>query len=166
MAIVVVSLTDKASFNMGEFYSDTPSTSMEAAMQASYRARKSATAHGRVAQMVIDYGSMQTMHPAVSVFRRSQADDIMFQQAMTNDYKLLCNRSLVLEDFEVNVYEAAFSKLMSNVKTHLGAIHLYVEEILGLRAISHPLKLRALTNAVRVRSMILNCMSRKVWQTM
>ncbi|KAL8938834.1 MAG: hypothetical protein Q9211_003023 [Gyalolechia sp. 1 TL-2023] len=96
------------------------------------------------------------MHPAVTILRRSQANDIMFQQAMTNDYKLLCNRSRNLEDYEINIYEAAFSKLMADMDTHVGAIHIYVEEILGLRAVSQPLKLRALTNAVRVRTMISN----------
>lgn len=141
---------------MDEFYSDTRSTSREATMQASFRARLSATAHGRVTQLVFDYGSIQTMHPAVQILRRSQANDIMFQQAMTNDYKLLCNRSPRLEDYELNIYEAAFAKLMVDVDTHLGAIHIYVEEILGLRAVSQPLKLRALTNAVKVRTMILN----------
>ncbi|KAL8938587.1 MAG: hypothetical protein Q9216_003815 [Gyalolechia sp. 2 TL-2023] len=141
---------------MDELYSDTPTDSREAAMQASLRARISATARDRVTQLVLDYGAIHTMHPAVAILRRSQASDIMFQQAMTNDYKLLCNRSPHLEDYEINIYEAAFSKLMADVDTHIGAIHIYVEEILGLRAVSQPLKLRALTNAVKVRTMISN----------
>ncbi|KAL9004984.1 MAG: hypothetical protein Q9188_002232 [Gyalolechia gomerana] len=144
---------------MDDFYGDTPTTLREAAMRTSFKARVSVTAHGRVTQLVLDYGSIQTMHPAVTIMRRSQASDIMFQQAMTNDYKLLCNRSLHLEDYEINIYEAAFSKLMADVDTHIGAIHIYVEEILGLRAVSQPLKLRALTNAVQVRTLISNLSS-------
>ncbi|KAI4117425.1 MAG: hypothetical protein LQ338_007555 [Usnochroma carphineum] len=115
-----------------------------------------AAAHQRVTQLVKDYGSIETVHPAVTALRRSQANDLMFQRAMTNHYKLLLNRSSKLEDCEVNIVEAAFVKLMEDAKTHAGAIQIYVEELLGLKVVTQPLKLRALMGAVKIRTMFLH----------
>ncbi|KAL8716492.1 MAG: hypothetical protein Q9225_006183 [Loekoesia sp. 1 TL-2023] len=133
---------------------------MDASMQGAFMAGVTA-ARGRFAQLIEDYGSIKAIDPAVVTLRRSQANDLMFQQAMSNDYKLFSNRSSNLEDFEINIFEAAFLKLMEDMNTHAGAIQIYVEEILGLKTLAQPLRLRALTNAVRVRTMFLNLATTK-----
>lgn len=115
-----------------------------------------ATAHQRLTQLIKDYGSVNTIHPAVTTLRRSPANDLIFQQAFSNHYKLLLNRSSKLENFELNIFEAAFVRLMEDTKTHAGAIQLYVEELLGLKTFTQPLKLRALMGAVKVRTMFMN----------
>ncbi|KAL8925781.1 MAG: hypothetical protein Q9208_003278 [Pyrenodesmia sp. 3 TL-2023] len=116
-----------------------------------------AAAHERLMQLIKDYAVIDTIHPAVVALRTwSPADNAMFEQAMSNDYKTILGRSSKLENFEVNIFEAAFVKLMESTKSHVGAIQIYVEELLGLKAVSKPSKNRALTSAVRVRTMFLN----------
>lgn len=136
---------------------------MDASMQGAFIAEATA-ARGRFTQLVKDYGSIKAIDPAVVALRRSQANDLMLQQAMSNDYKLFSNRSSNLEDFEINIFEAVFLKLMEDMNTHPGAIQIYVEEILGLKAVAQPLRPRALTNAVRVRTMFMNCQCYEVWR--
>ncbi|KAL9600374.1 MAG: hypothetical protein Q9219_003224 [cf. Caloplaca sp. 3 TL-2023] len=130
--------------------------SMEAGQQDTFMTRANAAGQRRVQELVQQYSSVQHIHPAVTTMRRSHADDLAFQQAMNNDLRLISSRSPDMGDHEINMYEAAFLKLMSNTETHAGAIHIYVEEILGLKAVTQPLKLRALTIAVQLRTLFLN----------
>lgn len=118
-----------------------------------------AAAQERLTKLLNDYGSIQTIHPAVVLLRSSRANDLMFQQAITHDYQLLLNRSSKLENFEINIFEVAFIRLMEDPKTHVGAIQIFVEEILGLKAVIQPLKLRALMGAVKMRTMFLQSKS-------
>ncbi|KAL9013866.1 MAG: hypothetical protein Q9173_001464 [Seirophora scorigena] len=129
---------------------------MESELQHAFLAG-AAAAHQRLTKLLKDYGSVETIHPAVTSLRqRSQADGRMLEQAMSGDYQTLLGRSSRLENFEINIFEAAFVRLMEDTKTHPGAIQIYVEELLGLKAITQPLKLRALSSAVKVRTMFLN----------
>ncbi|KAI4187461.1 MAG: hypothetical protein LQ348_004070 [Seirophora lacunosa] len=129
---------------------------MESDLQHAFLAG-AAAAHQRLTKLLKDYGSVETIHPAVTSLRqRSQADGRMLEQAMSGDYQTLLGRSSRLENFEINIFEAAFVRLMEDVKTHPGAIQIYVEELLGLKAITQPLKGRALSSAVKVRTMFLN----------
>ncbi|KAL8961342.1 MAG: hypothetical protein Q9193_002091 [Seirophora villosa] len=129
---------------------------MESDMQHAFLAG-AAAAHQRLTKLLMDYGSVKTIHPAVTSLRqRSQADGRMLEQAMSGDYLTLLSRSSRLESFEINIFEAAFVRLMEDVKTHPGAIQIYVEELLGLKAITQPLKGRALSGAAKVRTMFLN----------
>lgn len=139
---------------------------MESDLQHAFLAG-AAAAHQRLTKLLKDYGSVETIHPAVTSLRqRSQADGRMLEQAMSGDYQTLLGRSSRLENFEINIFEAAFVRLMEDVKTHPGAIQIYVEELLGLKAITQPLKGRALSSAVKVRTMFLNRELREIMKIM
>ncbi|KAL9019854.1 MAG: hypothetical protein Q9185_002903 [Variospora sp. 1 TL-2023] len=129
---------------------------MEGNLQHAFLAG-AAAAHQRLTKLLKDYGSVETVHPAVtSIRRRSEADGRMLEQAMSGDYQLLLGRSSRLENFEINIFEAAFVRLMEDTKTHPGAMQIYVEELLGLKVVAQPLKPRALSGAVKVRTMFMN----------
>ncbi|KAI4290350.1 MAG: hypothetical protein L6R35_000387 [Caloplaca aegaea] len=129
---------------------------MEGNLQHAFLAG-AAAAHQRLTKLLKDYGSVETVHPAVtSLRRRSEADGRMLEQAMSGDYQLLLGRSSRLENFEINIFEAAFVRLMEDTKTHPGAMQIYVEELLGLKVVAQPLKPRALSGAVKVRTMFMN----------
>ncbi|KAL8800664.1 MAG: hypothetical protein Q9182_005034 [Xanthomendoza sp. 2 TL-2023] len=110
----------------------------------------------RLDRLIDEYGSMTTIHPAITQFRMSPGNDGLLQQALSNDYKLLLGRSPDLEDHEINVFEAAFLTLMKRSVTHPGALAIYVEEILGLKVCSETQKFEVLKNAIHVRTLFLN----------
>ncbi|KAL8652783.1 MAG: hypothetical protein Q9210_002480 [Variospora velana] len=129
---------------------------MEGDLQHAFLAG-AAAAHQRLTKLLKDYGSVETIHPAVtSLRRRSEADGRMLEQALSGDYQLLLGRSSRLENFEINIFEAAFVRLMEDTQTHPGAMQIYVEELLGLKVVAQPLKPRALSGAVKVRTMFMN----------
>lgn len=109
----------------------------------------------RLDRIIDEYSSMSKVSPIIATLRASPADDRMFQQALSNDYQRLQERSPNLEDHEINVFEAAFLILMRDHRYHPGALTIYVEEILGLstKIASDGLKLR---NAIHVRTLFLN----------
>ncbi|KAL8983509.1 MAG: hypothetical protein Q9205_002270 [Flavoplaca limonia] len=101
---------------------------------------------------------MSTVSPIIATLRASPTDDRMFQQALSNDYQRLQERSPNLEDHEINVFEAAFLILMKDHRFHPGALTIYVEEILGLstKIAADFQKYQALRNAIHVRTLFLN----------
>lgn len=107
-------------------------------------------------QLVKQYCSIKTIHPAVKNLQQSQAAYRMFQDTMSNHYKLLLGRSQDLADYEITVFEAAFMTLIQDAKTHAGAVAIFVDELLGLKPLSQPQKPEALKCAVRVRTLFMN----------
>lgn len=99
---------------------------------------------------------MTTIPAVIAVLRASPADDRVFQQVMSNDYRRLRERSPNLEDHEINVFEAAFLTLMRDAATHPGALAIYVEEILGTKMVPDNEKVHALKNTIQVRTLFLN----------
>ncbi|KAL8774492.1 MAG: hypothetical protein Q9209_000865 [Squamulea sp. 1 TL-2023] len=110
----------------------------------------------RLDRIIDEYGSTTTIPPMITILRSSPADDRVLQQVMSHDYQLLQARSPDLEDHEINVFEAAFLTLMKNATTHPGALAIYVEEILGMKAIPDNQKLHELRNTIHVRTLFLN----------
>lgn len=110
----------------------------------------------RLDRIIDEYSSMTTIPPMIAVLRASPADDGVFQQVVSNDYRRLQERSANLEDHEINVFEAAFLTLMRDAATQAGALAIYVEEILGTKMVPENEKLQALKNAIQVRSLFLN----------
>ncbi|KAL8687781.1 MAG: hypothetical protein Q9224_005052 [Gallowayella concinna] len=109
----------------------------------------------RLDRLIDEYGSITTIHPAITELRSSLGNDRILQQALSNDYKILLGRSPDLEDHEINVFEAAFLTLMKRNETHPGALAIYVEEILGLKVGSEKQTFEVLSNAVHVRTLFL-----------
>ncbi|KAI4267158.1 MAG: hypothetical protein L6R38_008379 [Xanthoria sp. 2 TBL-2021] len=110
----------------------------------------------RLDRIIDEYSSMTTIPAVIAVLRASPADDRVFQQVMSNDYRRLRERSPNLEDHEINVFEAAFLTLMRDAATHPGALAIYVEEILGTKMVPDNEKVHALKNTIQVRTLFLN----------
>ena len=111
----------------------------------------------RVRQVFYEYSLIHNIPTAVMALYDSPSHTQMFRRCMENDYRRLLPRSLDLSRFEVNVYEAAFIMLMRAVETQVGAIQIYVDEILGLKSISTRFMKQALGETVLMRSMLLDC---------
>ncbi|KAL8650727.1 MAG: hypothetical protein Q9226_005021 [Calogaya cf. arnoldii] len=112
----------------------------------------------RLDRIIDEYSSMTTIPPMIIQLRASPADDQAFQQVMSNDYQRLQQRSPDLEEHEINVFEAAFMRLMRNAATHPGALAIYVAEILGIKMLpdTDNEKLHTMKNAIHVRTLFLN----------
>ncbi|KAL8706291.1 MAG: hypothetical protein Q9201_000667 [Fulgogasparrea decipioides] len=128
---------------------------MNTGTQSPYLAAATA-ANQRHEQLLKVYGPVKTLHPAVKALHNSPAEYRMLQDTMDNHYKLLLGRSQNLADHEITVYDAAFMTLIQDAKTHMGAVAIFVEELLGLKPLSQPLKPEALKCTVRVRTLFLN----------
>ncbi|KAL8730331.1 MAG: hypothetical protein Q9181_004690 [Wetmoreana brouardii] len=131
------------------------SSVMDTGTQSPYLAAAT-VANQRHEQLVKVYGPVKTLHPAVKALHKSPAEYRMLQDTMDNHYKLLLGRSQDLADYEITVYDAAFMTLIQDAKTHMGAVAIFVEELLGMKPLSQPQKPEALKCAVRVRTLFLN----------
>ncbi|KAL9580892.1 MAG: hypothetical protein Q9212_004219 [Teloschistes hypoglaucus] len=110
----------------------------------------------RQMEIVKQYQSIKTLHPAVKALQQSRAEHQMLQAVMTNQYKLMLGRSPNIANCEITVFEAAFMVLMEDAKTHCGALYLFVEEMLGLKIVAQPQKQEALKAALKIHSLLLN----------
>lgn len=111
----------------------------------------------RQMEIVKEYHSIKTIHPAVKALEQPPAEYQMLKTVMTNQYKLMLGRSRNIADCEITVFEAAFMVLMQDAKAHHGALYLFVEEILGLKLVAQPQKQEVLKEALKIHSLLLNC---------
>lgn len=111
----------------------------------------------RQLEIVREYRSIKTIHPAVKAFQQSEADQRMLDTVLNHQYKLMLGRSRDVADCEITVFEAAFMVLMQHVENHCGALYLFVEEILGLKLVAQPQKQEALKQALKVHTLLLHC---------
>ncbi|CAL8577119.1 hypothetical protein XPA_002965 [Xanthoria parietina] len=116
----------------------------------------SVNVHFRLDRIVEEYSSMTTIPSIITVLRASPADDRVFQQLMSNDYRRLQQRSSDLEDHEINIFEAAFLRLMGDAANHPGALAIYVDEILGMKTLTDNEKLRTMKKAIHMQTLLLN----------
>ncbi|KAL8633750.1 hypothetical protein Q9189_000486 [Teloschistes chrysophthalmus] len=110
----------------------------------------------RQMEIVKEYHSIKTIHPAVKALEQPPAEYQMLKTVMTNQYKLMLGRSRNIADCEITVFEAAFMVLMQDAKAHHGALYLFVEEILGLKLVAQPQKQEVLKEALKIHSLLLN----------
>lgn len=110
----------------------------------------------RVRQLVIHYGAIEVLHPAISELCKSPQHETMFEQCLRQELMLVRSRSDRLDHHEISITQKAFMILMDNLDHHVGGVELYVEEIIGLKLLTAEEKGEALQTAVNARSLILN----------
>ena len=67
-------------------------------------------------------------------------------------------RSLNLADHQITLTQKAFLALLANSEHHLGAVHLYIEEIIGIRYVQPQDKEQALGAAIEAKVIIMQGM--------
>lgn len=112
----------------------------------------------RVQDMVNYFRGIEVLHPIVSLLYQSSEDKEIFQQCLSHEYEIIHKRSPVLAENEISIVQKAFMILMETVEDDVGAIEIYVEEILGLNLVSDPYHLQTLQTAVKTRKLLLESM--------
>ena len=110
----------------------------------------------RVRQLVVHYGAINVLHPAIAELCKSSQHEAMIEQCLRQELMLVRSRSDRLDHHEISITQKAFMILMDNLDHHVGGAELYVEEIIGLKLLTAEEKGEALQTAVNTRSLILN----------
>ena len=97
-------------------------------MSASY-----STLDTYVDDIVDNYRSVKTLHPAISNLCQLPELKEVFWSSLNQDLHVICQRSHILAHGEVTIIQKAFAILMQHEEDTISAINLYVDEILGLK---------------------------------
>lgn len=111
----------------------------------------------RVLELVLHYEAIEVLHPVISEILETPQFAI-FEKSLEHELKLISSRSKLLADHEISIVQKAFMVLMDNPEHRVGAVELYVQEIIGLRLIVGKEKEEALQTAVNARNLILKSM--------
>lgn len=80
------------------------------------------------------YSSVTTANPTLTrLSQTTEGFSRLFQRFLNFEYIHLTQRSPSLEDHEITLMQKAFLHLLANPEHHLGAVHLYIEEVIGIR---------------------------------
>lgn len=109
-------------------------------------------------EIVKIYRRVETLHPIASKMFESPELERMFWSSFTHDLSVIRRRSQNLADGEITAVQKAFEALMEEVDGN-AAIEIYMDEILGLKAIPENDRARTLVRAIQTRDYILNRMS-------
>ena len=102
------------------------------------------------------YSSVTTANATMTkLSQTTEGFSRLFQRFLNFEYFTLNQRSSKLEDHEITVMQKAFLSLLQNPAHHLGAVHLYIEEILGIKYIQPQDKERALDAAIHSKVIML-----------
>ena len=102
------------------------------------------------------YSSVTTANATMTkLSQTTEGFSRLFQRFLNFEYFTLNQRSSKLEDHEITVMQKAFLALLQNSAHHLGAVHLYIEEILGIKYIQPQDKEQALDAAIQSKVIML-----------
>ena len=102
------------------------------------------------------YSSVTTANATMTkLSQTTEGFSRLFQRFLNFEYFTLNQRSSKLEDHEITVMQKVFLALLQNPAHHLGAIHLYIEEILGIKYIQPQDKEQALDAAINSKVIML-----------
>ena len=79
----------------------------------------------------------------------------LFQRFLNFEYSILSRRSHNLEDHQITLEQKAFLSLLKESEHHLGAIDLYIEEIIGIKYIQPRNKEEVLGAAINSKVIML-----------
>lgn len=111
----------------------------------------------RVHELVREYEAVEILHPVISKILETPQRAI-FEKSLEQELKLISSRSSLLEDHEVSIVQKAFMILMDSPEHRVGAVELYVQEIIGLKLIVAKEKDMAFQTAVNARNLFLKGM--------
>ncbi|CAD6591935.1 MAG: hypothetical protein ASARMPRED_005873 [Alectoria sarmentosa] len=90
----------------------------------------------KVREIVNSCRSVNILHPVVTELCLSPEVKRIFWSSLYQDLHVICQRSQVFAHGEITAVQKAFAVLMEKKEDHIRAVHLYVDEILGLKYVS------------------------------
>lgn len=115
--------------------------------------------NAKVQDIVHRYRPIEVLHPIVSEMYDAPEFERMFWSCLTQDLNLIRGRSQDLADGEVTAIQKAFRMLVDEMDCGYAAIELYVDEIIGLKAVTETNRAQTLATALQTRDHIMNRMS-------
>ncbi|KAI4211605.1 MAG: hypothetical protein LQ351_005646 [Letrouitia transgressa] len=104
------------------------------------------------------YGNVQHAHPLwTSILSFDAARCNLFERSLAQELQKIKCSSQDLEDHEINIYQKAFRILMDQPDTYRGAVHIYIDKILGLSTVGDLYRLYALTPSTTFKSRTQAC---------
>ncbi|KAL9609566.1 MAG: hypothetical protein Q9167_005676 [Letrouitia subvulpina] len=117
-----------------------------------------AQAEDRLKSILDQYGSIQCVHPLQYIIVNFDAARCnLFERSLAHEIEKIDRHSQDLEDHEINIYQKAFRILMNQPNTCLGAVHIFIDKILGLKNVGDLHRLYALKPSIRFTSKMLAC---------
>ncbi len=113
----------------------------------------------KVREIVKIYRRVERLHPIASEMFESPELKCMFWNTLIHDLGVIRRRSLSLADGEITAVQKAFEVLMKREADENAAIEIYMDEIIGLKAIPERGRAKTLAQAIQTRDNILNRMS-------
>ena len=107
-----------------------------------------------VDDVVDSYRSIKTLHPAISDLCQLPEFKKVFWSSLNQDLHVIRQRSQILAHGEITIIQKAFAILMQHEEDVISAIHLYVDEILGLKFVSEAEGATSLNAMIQTRHSI------------
>ncbi|KAI4158476.1 MAG: hypothetical protein LQ342_007396 [Letrouitia transgressa] len=115
-------------------------------------------ADDRLETILNQYSSVQHVHPLWNfILNFDAARCNLFERSFAHELQRIKRSSQDLEDHEINIYQKAFRILMDQPNTFIGAVHIYIDKILGLSNVGDLHRLYALTPSITFKSKMLAC---------
>ena len=110
----------------------------------------------KVRDLVNSYRSVNVLQPVISGLCQLPEFEQIFWDSLNQDLHVIRQRSQILAHGEISVIQKAFAVLMQKKEDIIPAIHLYVDEILGLHYISETERTTTLNTVMQTRHSILD----------
>ena len=112
----------------------------------------------KVFDLVSSCRSVNKLHPAISGSCQIPEFKQIFCNSLNHDLHVIRQRSQILAHGEITIIQKAFALLMQKEEDIIPAIHLYVDEILGLKFVSATESATSLNTMIQTRHSILGRM--------
>ena len=117
-------------------------------------ASKSFPADHQVNSIIHKYGGIFEIHPLIKAMNKDDKSRLMLVAVIEHEYDIIRTRSQDLDDHEITAAQKAFASLLDDNKD--AAIHIYVEEILGLKVTPDTEKASIIQSSIEVRAALLD----------
>ncbi|KAL9045049.1 MAG: hypothetical protein Q9214_001861 [Letrouitia sp. 1 TL-2023] len=112
----------------------------------------------RLDTILNQYSSVQGVHPLWRfILNFDVARCNLFERSFALELQKINRSSQDLEDGEINIYQKAFKILMDHPGMYQGAVHIYIDKILGLTTVGDLHRQYALTPSITFKSKMLAC---------
>ena len=117
-------------------------------------ASKPFSADHQVNSIIHKYGGISEIHPLIKALNKDDKSRLMLVAVIEHEYDFIRTRSQDLDDHEITAAQKAFANLLDDNKD--AAIHIYVEEILGLKITPDTEKASIIQSSIEIRAALLD----------
>lgn len=111
------------------------------------------TKEARLLEILNYYRPIEILHSTVEEMCASSVFKEHFQKILQHDLETIKRRSQDVDDHEISLAQKAFVILMDE-GDHIAGIELYVEDIIGLKAVEDRDKIQILKSAAKTKDVI------------